>query len=598
MFESYFTNTNTNTNTNTDAKDDEVDSVVNKINTHFKLPIYYNDKKMKIKQHIINDLELVKNIDASGCKPIYNYFFNNDNDISQKLIEQVSDYYTTDMDFINQNQELLKSYKRNDQKYTTYSPNYKNIVEIWNEIKGDTDFKGKYYYIDWSAFEFLNKSEHFLQFMSLYNLASPILSLLTPIFILIVPFFIIKMKGLELTVGEYIEVLKVLAESHAIGKLFTQFNDVTYNEKIYLLISAAFYIFSIYQNINVCIKFHANMIKIHKHFSELSKYLDHTIKTMDNYLVYASEYPTQNDFCKTLREKKQTLEDLRKKISIITEYKLTSFRKIQEIGYVLKYFYELYDDSVYNDTILYSLGFNGYIDCLEGLQNNIQERKINFSAFVKSKGKAQFKNSYFGPLKDENPIKNTVKFKKNIILTGPNASGKTTMLKSTLINIILTQQFGCGFYDSAHINPFKYIHCYLNIPDTSGRDSLFQAEARRCKDILDLVKTNADETHFCGFDELYSGTNPDEAVTSSTAFLNYLIKNQNVGCILTTHFIKVCKKLEKNKSIANCHMETEKRNNMLIYKYKLVDGISEVKGGVAVLKEMDYPKEIIDNTNM
>ena len=258
----------------------------------------------------------------------------------------------------------------------------------------------------------------------------------------------------------------------------------------------------------------------------------------------------------------------------------------------------MYDDSVYNDTILYSLGFNGYIDCLEGLQNNIQERKINFSAFVKSKGKAQFKNSYYGPLKDENPIKNTVKFKKNIILTGPNASGKTTMLKSTLINIILTQQFGCGFYDSAHINPFKYIHCYLNIPDTSGRDSLFQAEARRCKDILDLVKTNADETHFCGFDELYSGTNPDEAVTSSTAFLNYLIKNQNVGCILTTHFIKVCKKLEKNKSIANCHMETEKRNNMLIYKYKLVDGISEVKGGVAVLKEMDYPKEIIDNTNM
>ena len=65
--------------------------------------------------------------------------------------------------------------------------------------------------------------------MSLYNLASPILSLLTPIFILIVPFFIIKMKGLDITVNEYIEVLKGLAESHAIGKLFTQFNNVTMN---------------------------------------------------------------------------------------------------------------------------------------------------------------------------------------------------------------------------------------------------------------------------------------------------------------------------------------------------------------------------------
>jgi hypothetical protein len=501
------------------------------------------------------------------------------------------------MDFINQNQELLKSYKRTDSKYKTHSPNYKNIVQLWDEIKGETDFKGKYYYIDWSALEFLNKSEHFLQFMSLYNISSPILSLLTPIFILIVPFFIIKMKGLELTVGEYIEVLKVLAESNAIGKLFTQFNEVTMNEKIYMLLSAAFYLFSIYQNIHVCINFHKNMINIHKHFSEISKYLDCTIKSMDNYLLYASEYPTQNDFCKVLREKKLVLEELRKKLSVITEYKLTSIKKIQEIGYVLKYFYELYDDKAYDEIMMYSLGFNGYIDCLEGLQNNIEERKINFSAFVKSKGKSQFKNSYYGPLKDDNPIKNTVKFKKNIILTGPNASGKTTILKSTLINIILTQQFGCGFYDSAQINPFKFIHCYLNIPDTSGRDSLFQAEARRCKDILDIVKTNADETHFCGFDELYSGTNPDEAVTSSTAFLNYLIKNQNVSCILTTHFIKVCKKLDKNKSIVNCHMETEKINNKLTYKYKLVDGISEVKGGVAVLREMDYPKEIIDNTS-
>ena len=572
-------------------------SVISEINNHFKMPIFYNDKKMKIKQHIVTDLELVNTIDASGCKPIYNYFFNNDNDVSEKLIEQVADYYTTDVDFITQNQELLKSYKVCDKKYTTHSPNYGNILEIWNEIKCETDFKEKYYYIDWPMLEFLNKSEHFLQFMSMYNLASPIISLLIPVFILIVPFFIIKLKGLELTVNEYIEVLKVLAQSHAIGKLFTQFNDVSLNEKIYLVISAAFYFFSIYQNVTVCLKFHNNMIKIHKHFDEISNYIDYTIKSMDNYLIYSADLTTQNVFNNVLREKKQILENLKNKFAFITEYKLTSVKKIQEIGYILKYFYELHDDLVYNEVIMFSLGFNGYIDCLEGLQKNIEERKINYSAFVKSKGKSHFKNNYYGPLKDENPIKNTIKFKKNIIITGPNASGKTTILKSTLINIILTQQFGCGFYDSAQLNPFKYIHCYLNIPDTSGRDSLFQAEARRCKDILDLVKTNEDETHFCGFDELYSGTNPDEAVTSSTAFMNYLIKNPNVHCILTTHFIKVCKKLQKNKNIINCHMETEKKDDRLIYKYKLVDGISEVKGGVAVLTAMDYPKEIISNTN-
>jgi DNA mismatch repair ATPase MutS len=571
-------------------------NTISEMNNYFKLPIFYNDQKVKIKQNIINDLELVKTIDASGCEPIYSYFFNNDNDLSKKLTEQVSEYYTTDVTFITENQELLKDYKKLDKKYTTYSPNYKNIVEIWNEIKCETDFKEKYYYIDWPILEFLNRSEHFLQFMSLYNLASPVISLFVPIIILIVPFFVIRMKGLELTVSEYVEVLKVLAQSHAIGKLFTQFNEVSFNEKIYLLISAAFYVFSIYQNVTVCVKFHNNMIKIHNHFNEINNYLDYTIKSMDNYLGYSTNLSTQNEFNNVLREKKIVLESLKNKFSYITEYKLTSITKLKEIGNVLKYFYELHDDKIYNDAILYSFGFNGYIDCIEGLINNIEERKINYSAFIKNKKKSIIKNNYYAPLKNNNPVKNTIKFKKNIIITGPNASGKTTTLKSTLINIIFTQQFGCGFYDSAQIKPFKYIHCYLNIPDTSGRDSLFQAEARRCKEILDVITTNEKDGHFCVFDELYSGTNPDEAITSATAFMNYLIKNDNVFCLLTTHFTKICKNLKKNKNVSNCHMVTEKINNKLLYRYKLVEGISEVKGGIMVLTEMNYPKEIIDNT--
>jgi DNA mismatch repair ATPase MutS len=189
------------------------------------------------------------------------------------------------------------------------------------------------------------------------------------------------------------------------------------------------------------------------------------------------------------------------------------------------------------------------------------------------------------------------KFKKNIIITGPNASGKTTTLKTALMNIIITQQVGYGFYKNATIQPYKYIHCYLNIPDTSGRDSLFQAEARRCKEILDIVQdNNRRQTHFCVFDELYSGTNPDEAVLSAHAFMKYLIKFKNVNCILTTHFIDLCKKLDTNDSIENYHMSTNKSGNDFNYSYLLKKGISNIKGGVKVLCDMNYPKEIIDNT--
>ena len=568
------------------------------INDFFKLPIYYNDKKIKLKPNITDDLELVKTVDVSGGEPIYNYFFNSDNELSQTLISQISQYYTTDTNFLTESQELLKDYKKIENKYVDHSPNYKNIIDIWNEIKSESDFKEKYYYIDWDVLEFLNKSEQFLQFMSLYNMASPVISLFIPIIILIIPFFVIRMKGLTLTLTEYGEVLRGLAETHAIGKLFTKFSEVSANEKMYMLVSAAFYVFSIYQNIMVCVRFNNNMIKIHKHFNEINSYLEYTIQSIDNYISFSKDLLSQTEFTKILREKRETLFELKSKISSISEYKLTNFRKIHEIGCVLKYFYELHDDKLYNDALMYSFGFNGYIDCLEGLITNIGEKKINYASFTNKNKKTVFKKSYYAPLINNNPVKNTVKLNKNLIVTGPNASGKTTILKSTLINIIFTQQFGCGFYDSATINPYKYLHCYINIPDTSGRDSLFQAEARRCKEILDIVDSNKTDSHFCIFDELYSGTNPEEAVISAVAFMEYLIKNKNVSCLLTTHFLKVAKKLKKNISILNQHMVTTKTNNKISYSYLLKEGISEIKGGINVLCEMNYPQEIIDKTIM
>jgi hypothetical protein len=580
----------------TKEDDDEEYSIIDKINDYFQMPIYYNDKKVELKNNIITDLELINTFDTS-CNTIYSFCFNNDNDVSHKLTEQMAKYYTTDINFLKDNQKLIKEYISPETAYTNISKNYKKIIDIWNEIKIDYGFREKYYYIDWEIIEFLNKSELFLQFMSLYNLFSPLLSLIAPIIILIIPFFILKMKGLPITIGEYIEVLKIIAQSNALGKLFTSnLSEKSIQETIYIFVSAAFYIFSIYQNIMVCIRFNENMKVIHEHFREIQIYLNITLDSMNNYLKYTENLTTHEQFNTNLKNKIHILENIKNKIESIGEYKLFNISKIYEIGRVLKYFYELHTDSTYEDAIMYSIGFNGYIDCIKGLQNNIVERKMNFAKFIKNNKKSVFKNNFYACLKDQKPIKNTIKFKNNLIITGPNASGKTTILKSTLINIIFTQQFGCGFYESANFAPFKHIHCYLNIPDTSGRDSLFQAEARRCKEILDCVNDNKRETHFCAFDELYSGTNPEEAETSATAFMIYLQKYKTVTSLLTTHFVKVCKKLDKVEGILNCKMVAEKKDNKILYKYKLENGISEIKGGISVLKQMNYPKEIIDNT--
>ena len=568
---------------------------INEINEHFKIPIFYNENKVELNKNILKDLELIETIDTS-CNPIYTFCFDNDNDISKKLNQQLCKFYTTDTDFLKDSQDLLKTYKPSGVKYTDYSKNYKNIVDIWNELKIDIGFKERYYFVEWETLEFLNRSQSFLQFMSIYNLLSPLISLLVPIIILIIPFFIIKMKGLQITINEYIDVLKIVANQNAIGKLFVvNFSEINAQEKFYIFISAAFYLFSIYQNFMVCVRFNNNMKTIHNHFDELRIYISHTINSMENYLKYSSELKTYDKFNLIVKENLAILKSISVKIDGITGYNMFNFSKIKEVGYVFKCFYELHTDKIYDDVIMYSFGFNGYMDCLKGLQNNILERKMNFAKFIDNSKKIILKNSYYATLKNLNPTKNTIKFKKNMIITGPNASGKTTILKSTLINILFSQQFGCGFYDSANIKPFNHIHCYLNIPDTSGRDSLFQAEARRCKEILDAISSSPKDTHLCAFDELYSGTNPEEAEQSATSFMKYITKYKNISCILTTHFIKVCKKLEKSNNIINYKMLTKKENNNLIYKYILVEGISDIKGGMIVLQQMNYPKEITDS---
>jgi hypothetical protein len=143
--------------------ENENNSIVHKINDSFKMPIYYNDDKIELKTNIITDLELVNTIDPS-CNSIYSFCFNNDNDVSKTITKQISKYYTTDINFLKDNQKLIKEYKplQKDKKYTEYSANYKNVINIWNELKIESGFKEKYYYIDWDILEFLNRSELFL----------------------------------------------------------------------------------------------------------------------------------------------------------------------------------------------------------------------------------------------------------------------------------------------------------------------------------------------------------------------------------------------------------------------------------------------------
>jgi DNA mismatch repair ATPase MutS len=181
-----------------------------------------------------------------------------------------------------------------------------------------------------------------------------------------------------------------------------------------------------------------------------------------------------------------------------------------------------------------------------------------------------------------------------------------------MINALVSQQIGFGFHTSGKSPLYSHFHCYLNIPDTSDRDSLFQSEAKRCKEILDVLEQRPKhEMHLCLMDELFSGTNPEEAVAGASAFLKHISKYNNMHYILTTHYIKLCKMLREKKtncgSTAQCIGGNQSRPTKCIqmeckmgagtnleYTYLVKSGITKIKGGTSVMRNAGFPKSIIN----
>jgi DNA mismatch repair ATPase MutS len=253
----------------------------------------------------------------------------------------------------------------------------------------------------------------------------------------------------------------------------------------------------------------------------------------------------------------------------------------------------------YDESLRYSFGFEGYFNNLCGAHSHVLQSNINTTTYNNKKIFELKDQYYISHANNDNHVKNDCNIDNNIIITGVNASGKTTMLKSITINILFSQQIGYGFYKKCKLHPYTHIHSYLNIPDTSGRDSLFQAESRRCKEIIDIIgdcdDTSTKARHFCIFDELYSGTNPTDAIKASYAFLSYLCKYSNVNFMLTTHYTPVCQKFEDSTNIINYKMDVKQdEDGKLNFNYKLKPGICIIKGAVEILKAMDYPNEIIE----
>ena len=607
--------------------------------TIFRLPIELIDKKIAIGNNIINDLELLNNNEKEKIS-LYHNIFDNQTFFGETNLDLWSKYFTNDLDFLTDSQTLYKTWmpiveippvqEVIDENIIDNKITDNEIYSVTNDIIHDDGFIDRFHYIDLPIFKDLNRNETVLQVLAYQNLSSPAFALVMPLLMMILPFFIIKIQGHEITLERYVEFLKKLLGNHILGQVFCGFWDAPIEKKVYMVISLGLFIFQVYNNINTCKNYYKNIKSVHDTLNTVRRFLTDCVADIDNYLKYSMPLLTYRPFNDELIFRREIITDYLASINKIGEYRF-DFKKILELGYLMKCFYILNNDNQLTETIKWCFGFTGYIENISRLQIEIREKRMNFCRFIEASNEDQdqdedkdedqdedksskkrkgrkstkpekpvvwIKNSYFAGLNRGTPVKNSVKLENNIIITGPNAAGKTTLLKSILYNIIISQQIGCGFYSKADMKLYDFIHCYINIPDTGDRDSLFQAECRTCREILTTIMENPDRNHFCVFDELYSGTNPYEAIASGYSYLDYLSGFENINFVLTTHYIGLCTLLEADSEInKNYYMEIESTsdNESIDYKYtyRLVPGISKIKGGIKVLRDLEYPDEII-----
>ena len=532
----------------------------------FRLPIEYQ-KTFPIAPSMARDLELTETVDASGIA-MYDCVFQPETPLARASAARWANVYTDDVDFLQQNVLFLRTVELPPVGPTDF-------IDVMLRVQTTAEFETVFQYVEYKRLGFLNANAMFLTCMSVYSMTSPILFILSPLLLLLFPFVLLKSRNLPITWSEYKVLLTDVLKRHAIGGLLTGFSSANANQRMYLLATAVFFGVQMYSNVRSCVQFFKNMRYVYTSLHQARVYIDHVQATAT--AIEAAAGSSFKPFLADMNASMSVLRAFRKELESAT----FSLLKPSQIGHVRRLFFELKTRTPLKAAFDYTLGLRGFAENMSHVQMLLRAKTVNACVFAPG---TKFVKAVYPPGLTHH--RNTYSV-RNMTLTGPNAAGKTTLIKMTMLNVLFSQQLGVGFYKAARIEPYQQLCCYMNIPDTSGRDSLFQAEARRCKEILDSV---GPQRMLCIFDELFSGTNPHEASASAYAFLKYLMARPQCTFLLTTHFLDVCTKLSGQKGVRNMRMETVDG----VHTYKLASGISRVRGGLQVLKDLSYPVEITE----
>lgn len=180
-----------------------------------------------------------------------------------------------------------------------------------------------------------------------------------------------------------------------------------------------------------------------------------------------------------------------------------------------------------------------------------------------------------------------------LFLTGANMAGKSTLIKSVGAAVFLAH-IGMGVPATTFkLTLFDGLLSNINVMDNIARgESYFFNEVQRIKNTIE--KINNGKKWLVLIDELFKGTNVQDAMKCSLTVIKGLIKIKNSLFILSTHLYEIGDELKAFPNISFRYFETNVEDDQLRFSYQLKEGISNDRLGYVILKR-EKVVEMLEN---
>jgi DNA mismatch repair protein MutS len=596
-----------------------------KIDENFVLEIYDNlierkkyikdDSIVDVNDYVFNDVEFLHDHYLDDSKGIFQKLDNCNTKMGKLILKNIFLKPISDVNILKKRQFIFQKISQIKNKI---NPIFKEIqilehdlLWFWNDANlKHIDLMNDLIYFNYDIIPFfnmnevLNNSERALLITNIYKIAvSPLLTILTPLISLLLPliflFYMQRKANLNISMGTiFKQYIKTLFGSDSMSFIFKNPSKAM----IASLVTKGIYLFMYFQNIYYSLQSSSNTNKviniIHEKLNKINKYIKLTneiknhcesvgINNIESYINYnrigddISIYDEYFNFPVFNNEPK--LFSNKGKI-------LTVFKKFKKN----------------KDNLVNIFHYSGVIDAILSIESIIStcnsENPYSITKFSDSKKPLlKFKKLWHPYLNKEtisNTVKNDIDVENNILITGPNAAGKSTFIKSVIINIILSQTIGICSAENFTMTPFHNIETYLHIPDSKGSSSLFEAEMFRSKEYIDKLKTlDEDKFSFIVLDEIFSSTNYVEGFSGAYSILKKISSFKNTLSITTTHYtdLEILEKDTKGK-ILNYKFEVDHdTNGEIIFNYILKRGMSRQYIALELLKKNGFDLDVIDD---